>query len=263
MTTKAYENVKTLCRGIERIFPSAVCSGIVGDTRHKQRKQGTYHLSRQDNPAGTYSVIRPDDKAGNGPDDAAAAFDISMNRRDMSLATSRLMRVWANGSDPRRKYLNAFNGWTGAGDAQRFDMVTHRSGWASPDHKWHLHAEIRRLYVLNAAMVKAVLSALRGETVPTYLASIGVTARPIARSSVPAYPGRVLRRTDDKKPDPAVHMWQLRMLARGWKTIGKADGRFGPKLESCVRRFQKSCKVPDDGVIGPKTWPLPWTRPLG
>ena len=261
MTTKAYENVKTLCRGIERIFPSAVCSGIVGDTRHKARRQGTYHLSRQDNPAGSYSVIRHDDKAGNGPDDAAAAFDISMSRKDMALATSRLMRVWANDGDPRRKYLNAFNGWTGAGDAQRFDMVTRRSGWASPDHKWHLHGEIRRLYVLSAAMIKAILSALRGETVPAYLASIGVKAKPVARISVPGYPGHVLRR--NAKADPAVKVWQQRMLARGWKSIGNADGVFLDKTERVVRRFQKACKVPDDGVIGPKTWPLPWTRPLG
>lgn len=264
MTTVAYENIRTLCDGIERIFASAVCSGISGDRAHRKLRQGTYHLSREDNPRGTFSVTRPDDRAGKGPDDAAAAFDISMNRRDMILATQRLMRVWSNPGDPRRKYLNAFNGWLGVGDAQRFDMVTRRKSRASKDHTWHLHGELRRLYVLSKAAVKAILSALRGESVPHYLTSIGVKPyAPVARVAMPPYPGRVLRRTTADKPDSAVKAWQQRMIARGWKSIGHADGRFGPKTESVVRRFQQICKVETDGAIGPKTWPLPWTRPLG
>ena len=71
MSTVAYANVKTLCIGIERIFASAVCSGIVGDARHGRR--GGYHISRANNPPGNYSVTRPDDGAGKGPSDAAAA----------------------------------------------------------------------------------------------------------------------------------------------------------------------------------------------
>lgn len=263
MTTKAYDNVKTLCRGVEDIFVSAVFAGIVADARHKRRKQGTYHLSREDNPPDTYSVVRPDDKAGQGPDDAAAAFDISMNRVDMMLATRRLAKVWANISDPRRKFLNAFNGWLGGGDAQRYDIVGRRIKRATSDHKSHLHVEIRRVYVLSAAMVKAVLSALRDESVMEYLTSIGVVPRTVARVAVPRYPGHVLRRTDEGKADLSVQLWQLRMLARGWKSIGKPDGHFGPRTESVVRRYQRVCKVPDDGVIGLQTWPLPWTRPLG
>lgn len=265
MSTKAYDNVKNLCRGVERLFASAVCSGIVGDARHKRRKNGTYHLSRQDNPPGTYSVIRPDDKAGAGPNDAAAAFDISMNANDLALATRRLKNVWGNDGDPRRKYLNAFNGWVGSGDAQRFDMVTRKVSRATPDHRppgGHLHTEIRRRYVLSGTAVKAILSALRGDTVTQYLLSVGIQpATP--KLAAPPYPGRVLRRTSATKPDPAVKAWQAQAIARGWKSIGKADGKFGSRTEAVVRRLQKLCKVPADGVIGPVTWSLPWSRPLG
>lgn len=272
MSTQAYDNMRALCKGIEGIFASAVCSGIVGNAAHRKRGNGTYHLSRQDNPPKTYSVVRADDVRGKGPEDAASAFDISMNTKDMILATRRLAAIWANRADPRRKYLNAFNGWLGSGDARRYDMIKLLIEYASPDHKWHLHGETRRLYVLAAAMVKALLSAFRGETVAAYLASIGVKpntpapAKPgthapaVARPTAPNYPGHVLRYGDRGS---AVKLWQARMFNRGWKSIGKADGVFGAKTVSVVKRYQKDCRVTVDGQIGPQTWPLPWTRPLG
>lgn len=269
MSSRAYANVKTLVDGIENIFASAVCSGIAPDARHKKR--GGYHCSREDNPPHNFSVVRPDDRAGKGPDDAAAAFDISMNRRDMIVATRRLIAIWADPTDPRRKYLNAFNGWLGVADAKRYDVVKRTIKKATKDHTWHLHGEIRRLYVLSAAMVKAVLSALRGQSKADYLLSVGVKPSPAPPSSsfsrgvkppaVPRYPGRVLR-AGSGKADAAVKTWQAQMLARGWKSLGKADGVFGPKTLKVVRRYQQHCKVTVDGEIGPKTWPLPW-RPLG
>jgi hypothetical protein len=262
VTTVAHTNMKAICAGFEGIFPSAVFAGIVGDSRHRALKRGTYHLSRQDNPAGTYSVIRPDDRSGAGPDNLAAAFDVSMSRCDMILATQRLMAAWSNNNDPRRKYLNAFNGWLGAGDAQRFDMVTRRVTPASPDHKWHVHGEVRRIYVPSTAMVKAVLSMLHGESITAYMHSIGVQpATPAAKPLAPPYPGHVLSRSN--KFDPAVKTWQARMLSRGWKTIGTADGLFGPRTNSAVCRLQALCRVIVDGRIGPVTWPLAWTRATG
>jgi len=34
------------------------------------------------------------------------------------------------------------------------------------------------------------------------------------------------------------------------------DGRFGPKTESAVIRFQRRCGIPDEGIVGPETWDL-------
>lgn len=271
MSTTAYPLMRQLANGWEDLYPSAVCSGIVGDQRH--RAQGGYHIARADNPAGNYSIVRPDDRRGMGPSDASSAIDMSLNRRDMIVCTRRLMSVWNNRNDPRRKYLNAFNGWLGSGPATRYDMVSGGREGASADHKWHIHLEVRRRWVLTSGMLVAVLSALKGESVADYLKSIGVkatAAQPAAATATakgptpPAYPGRVLRRNDQQsRPDPAVKMWQARMIARGWTSIGDDDGLFGPKTESVVLRFQAVCRIAVDGEIGPVTWPKPWTQPLG
>jgi hypothetical protein len=262
MSTVAHPTFKAFAKAFENIYRSAICSGIRGDAAHQKR--GGYHIGRKFQPATNYSVVRPDDCTGRGPDDAATAVDMSMSRTDMVLCTRRLIAVHTNDRDPRRKYINAFNGWLGTGDAQRWDMVARKVKYATPDHKWHIHLEIRRAYALNAVAHKAILSALRGETVAQYLISIGVKPyAPHVKVLVPRYPGRVLKRSTSTKPDPDVKLWQQRMVARGNKTIGKPDGRFGPKTEGAVRRYQKACKVGVDGQIGPKTWPLPWSRPLG
>lgn len=269
--TLAYTPAREIADGWEDIYASAVCSGIAPDQAHESR--GGYHVGRRFQSARNYSVIRVDDRAGMGPNDASAAVDMSMNARDMKLCTTRLKAVWANKNDPRRKYINAFNGWLGSGPATRYDIIAGTKSTATSDHKWHVHLEIRRRWVNNGAAIVAILSALRGETVAAYLKRIGVSApsaKPGGKTATaqgpkaPPYPGRVLRRNDHQaKPDPAVKTLQQRLIARGWTSIGDADGRFGPKLERGIKRFQTLCRVAPDGEVGPVTWPLPWTRPLG
>lgn len=259
MTTVATAVVKQLAHDWQHNcgYQSAVLSGIVGDRRHR----GGYHRSREDNPRGNYSIIRPDDKWGNGPDGAAAAIDMNMNEADMRTCTLRLRQLYTNVLDPRRKYLNAFNGWLGSGDAMRWDIYGRRVEAASSDHKWHMHLELRRRYVNSRTAAKAIFSALKGEPLAMYLDSIGVKLTIV--NSVPAYPGHVLSRNDKQRsPDPAVRLWQQRMVHRGWRSMVPPDGFFGPKTEAAVKNFQRTCRVKPDGKIGPVTWPLPWTRPI-
>lgn len=263
MSTVAYDNTKYLAREWEKVFPSAVCSGICGDRAHQQR--GGYHIGRKFQPKSNYSVTRSDDKGG--PGDASSAIDMSMNRRDMIECTLRLRRVWLDKSDPRRKYLNAFNGWLGYGTAVRFDMVSGRKSTASPDHKWHVHYEGRRKWVLSRVAADAVLSVLRNESKVNYLHRNGIvvtqpTKAPAgkqgAKPTAPKYPGAPLK---VGSKGTAVRQYQERMIARGYKSIGKADGNFGPKSRSTTMTFQRVCKIKADGEVGPVTWPLPWTRP--
>lgn len=270
-TTQAYPLVRQLAEGWEKLYPSATCSGIIGDRAHQER--GGYHIGRAFQSTSNYSVVRVDDRQGMGPGDASAGIDMSMSTKDMILCTKRLQAVWANPNDPRRKYLNAFNGWLGKGNAIRFDVVRRSTEYASPDHKWHIHLEIRRRWILTRTMVIAVLSALAGESIAAYLKEVGVTAQPVQPAGktatakgpqVPAYPGRVLQRNDRQaRPDPALKTWQLRMIARGWASIGKADGMFGARTEDVTKRFQATCRLQPDGKIGPATWPRPWTQPMG
>jgi hypothetical protein len=265
MSTVATDTVKDFARDFATIFKSAELSGIVGDPAHAAR--GGYHMSRADNPKGNYSIVRADDQYG--PADAAAAVDMDLSTADMILCTRRLINAYSNTSDPRRKYVNAFNGWLGTGAATRYDFYAVKTQIASPDHKWHIHLEIRRKYLNSASAMRAILSILRGETVADYMKAIGVAVQfatapnKTATPAAPAYPGRVLKRNDAMKPDANVAKWQARMIARGWTSLGKADGLFGAKTESVVRKFQTLCKVSADGLIGPVTWALPWSRPLG
>jgi hypothetical protein len=271
-TTVAYAEMKECAEGFRKIFRSAVCSGIVGDRAHQRR--GSYHCGRKFCPPGHYSIVRPDDKAGQGPDDGSSAIDMTMSAADMKLATQRVAAAWADKADPRRKYLNAVNGWLGSGDATRFDFVAGTKKRATDDHKWHMHLEQRRRWIRDETANAACWSILRGESVATWLRSRGVivparpaSAKPVSPSTVvlrpPPYPGHALRRNDKQRvADPAVRAWQSRMIARGWTSIGPADGFAGKKFEQVARAWQKSIRLPVDGVVGPQTWPTPWTRPF-
>lgn len=139
---------------------AATQSGIVGDASH--RATGGYHISRQDQPKTNYSVTRPDDRPGNGPDDAAAAVDMTYARTADLVATyGRLCEVWRNRhTHPAAKYLNAFNGWDGNGSAGRRDLVTGALSSSDSSHKWHIHLEFRRKYVTDMAAMRAVLAVL-------------------------------------------------------------------------------------------------------
>lgn len=151
-------------------YPSATFSGIVGDQAHM--RSGGYHVSIEDQSSSNYSVIRPDDKAppGDWSRKHATALDMSMNKTDMVKSTRRWMVVWSDRSDPRRKYFNAFNGWTGSGDAQRWDFVTNTVQRSTNDHQWHQHTEKRRKYWNDPQADRAMISIARGQTKEQWIA---------------------------------------------------------------------------------------------
>lgn len=238
---------------------SAKVSGIIGDQAHAAR--GGYHIARADQSATNYSVVRPDDKGG--PSNAAAAIDMTMNAADMRLCSQRLVTVFNNAADPRRKYLNAFNGTVDSKNARRWDVYARKVKAATSDHLWHVHLEVRRKYVGSAVAMAAILSALKGEPVATYKARVGspsvASTSTSSTVSVPPFPG-VLKRDDNQKSASAgVKVFQAQLIKRGTTSIGTADGFFGPKLESAVKAWQKRVGLTADGVIGPKTWPTAWT----
>lgn len=240
----------------------AVISGIVGDLAHKAK--GGYHISRQDQPGDNYSVVRPDDRSGRS--DAAAAIDMTLNKNDMITVTSRLVLLYDNMADPRRKYINAFNGTRTGATATRWDVYARETKVASNDHLWHVHLEVRRAYTESLTAMAAILSGLKGESLDSYLRSIGVTTGGQGGGGVlaaPAYPGRMLVRNDSQKvADAALKLFVGRMLQRGWSSFGTNDGFFGPKVEAGVKKWQAYVGLGADGKIGPKTWPTPWTKPM-
>lgn len=164
MATLSTTSLNWLASEWEKSYGSAILSGIVGDLAHKAR--GGYHISREDQSSTNYSVIRADDKPGNGPNDRAAAIDMTMSTADIIKCHVRLREAWKNrANDPRWKYINAWNGWDGNGDAGRYDVITGIVSTATNDHKWHIHLEIRRKYVNDMVAMRAILSLLKGESV--------------------------------------------------------------------------------------------------
>jgi hypothetical protein len=76
------------------------------------------------------------------------------------------------------KYINAWNGWDGQGDAGRYDVVKGTVGTATSDHKWHIHLEIRRRYVNDMNAMRAILSMIKGESVAQYQGGVATPASP-------------------------------------------------------------------------------------
>lgn len=188
MSTYAPSQLVWLANQWEPLYGSAVLSGIVGDLAHKLR--GGYHISIEDQPSDNYSVRRVDDKAppGNWPRDRASAIDMTMNTADIKKCHIRLREAWKNrGKDVRMKYINAWNGWDGVGDAGRYDVITGTVSTATADHKWHIHLEIRRRYVNSREAMEAILSILKGETLEQYLGGempLDATDRDVIRTIV-------------------------------------------------------------------------------
>jgi murein L,D-transpeptidase YcbB/YkuD len=46
------------------------------------------------------------------------------------------------------------------------------------------------------------------------------------------------------------------LLARSHPEIGQVEGDFDAKVEAAVRDVQRWGGVDDDGIVGPRTWPV-------
>lgn len=241
MSTVATAAIRGLAADWEKCFTSAKISGIVGDAAHQAR--GGYHIGRRFQSGSNYSVVRPDDRGG--PDDAAAAIDMTMSASDMRSCTSRLVAVYSNVNDPRRKYVNAFNGTVNNKQAKRWDVYGRKVSTATSDHLWHVHLEIRRKYVESPTAMAAILSILRGESLSSYLGRVkpATSKAASAPANSPSYPGLL------KKGSKGASVKKVQS-----KVGVPADGDFGAKTEAAVKAWQKAHGLGADGMVGPATW---------
>lgn len=249
MTTLAHQMTRDFAARWEDCLPSAVFSGIVGDARH--RASGGYHISIEDQPSTNYSVTRVDDKAppGNWPRNLAAGVDMSMSLSDMKTTFARVKTVWENPNDPRRKYVNAVNVFDGVGDAERLDFVTGKRSYASPDHKWHNHLEIRRRFVTDPKAYDAAFSMVSGESLTAYLNRTGQAPKPKPSGHAPGT--RDLRLVTPNMKGEDVRKVQEFI---GERRCGKADSIYGPNTKSGVRWYQGMRGIPVTGVVDERTW---------
>jgi sRNA-binding protein len=151
-------------------YKSAALSGIVPNIAHLA--SGGFHCSINDLKAhgngSDFSNTRADDKGFNPA--YGAAVDVSMSKTELMLAYQRCHTVWADHSDPRRRYFNAVNVWDGTGDATRLDFDRNTAGFADASHKFHTHMELHRRYVLDMRAARAMVSMYKGESKAAWIA---------------------------------------------------------------------------------------------
>lgn len=172
MTTIAPPELLKAAREIEKIWPSAVFSGIVGDKAHQSRP--SKHNSIEDNPRGSWPVTGDKDAAppGSWSRQHAVALDISLSRAEQNKIHNHLKKIFADKSDPRREYLAAFNGWDGQGSPGRYNLVTGQVSVTDSSHKFHEHVEGFYKHALNPRFPHALVSIYKLETADQYRKSL-------------------------------------------------------------------------------------------
>jgi N-acetyl-anhydromuramyl-L-alanine amidase AmpD len=86
---------------------------------------------------------------------------------------------------------------------------------------------------------------------------------PAPSGSPPPWPGVYLENYTEGNGTAA---WQAQMVARGWDLA--VDDAYGDESEGVCRVFQSEAVAEGfdpggiDGIVGPKTWALAWTKPI-
>jgi peptidoglycan hydrolase-like protein with peptidoglycan-binding domain len=241
---------------------SAVLSGIVPDRAHL--KSGGYHCSVEDlrtyGNARDYSNIGKDDRDFNIR--YGAAIDISLNKADMIKVYKRVYAVWKDKSDPRRKYINAINVWSGSGSPVRLNFVTGKASRANNTHTWHFHHDFRRRYVMDPKAGRAAISMYQGESKAAWSAreeagttppKVTVPPKVVPKPVVKHAPGsRELRYVPGKPVMTGDDVAFVQRFIGG--RAGTADGSFGARTRSAVIWYQRMRGLKADGVVGPATF---------
>jgi hypothetical protein len=189
-------------------------------------KSGGYHCSIVDLKAygngNDFSNTRPDDRGFNPA--YGAAVDVSMSRADLITAYRRVHAVWSDTADPRRKFVNAINVWDGSGDATRLNFDRNTANRADDSHKFHVHLEVRRRYLLDPEAARAVVSIFRGESKSQWLQSQGV-AMPTPQED------------DVALTDADIEKIAARVEARVWNHVEKdpVTGKLNFRMAGAVR----------------------------
>lgn len=144
----------------EKAIPSAVFSGIVGDSAHTWG----YHRAAIEVSRSDYSRQLPGDRDEDGIDMYAAdAIDMSMSTADMRLVTRRIYDSWRDPNDQRLNYWRECIGTLDGVNVMYMDTQTGSPGTADDSHLWHVHAGGLRINAHNLDAMRALLSIVKGE----------------------------------------------------------------------------------------------------
>lgn len=269
----ATQTMRNAADEFENKIASAVCSGIVGDSRHNYG----YHRSAAEVSASDYSRQLDGDK--NGIDwDAADAIDMSMNTADMKVVTRRFYDSWKSTTDLRLNYFREIIGTLDGVNVIYMDTQSGNQGSSDSSHLWHLHSGGMRCYVNNPYAWKAWVSVAVGESWDSYKSNnpgdpmTKETPASVSPPQAPPFPlpsGHVyglitgpswMHGGYNSSERPAVKAIQQKLIAKGVVggvtnvNSGWADGKYERETFNAVWEFQKRNGLQVDGSVGPNTW---------
>jgi hypothetical protein len=95
-------------------------------------------------------------------------LDMSMSEADLIAVTRRFMVVWSDRRDKRRFFLEGFSGWTGEGDAKRWDLSRSKVYPTGNHHHWHFMVEASLETYGDHEAFEAMVSIASGESSTTW-----------------------------------------------------------------------------------------------
>lgn len=218
---------------------AATISGIVGDTDH--RRDGGYHISREDQPATNYSVVLPEDKGGSSA--WASAVDMSMRPEQMALVTGRLLASAKDVTDSRLNYCREFYGTLNGRDVVGWDTYYGTPATSDDSHLWHVHISFLRKFANDPAAMAAVLSVITGTGVPIvatgdedfapYGRPNGGGGRNVGTYSADVW-GQEISGKSPYDGTPSMRTKQLARIEEGIKGLIARDAAGGPLTEADI-----------------------------
>ena len=158
--------------------------------------------------------------------------------------------------------LEAYNGW---GYRRYHPQVLSPYLWSFSEHyqrgKYAADGRFDANLVSQQCGAAVLLKELLGHsktqivsTKPNYNAHSTLT---IKNSTLPQYPGQLIRRSQQQHS--SVKHIQQHLNALGYQPALTVDNLFGAKTEQAVKWFQASSLISNtplkvDGIVGPKTW---------
>lgn len=252
--------LRTVVARVEDVRKSAVMAGIVPDKRHLG--SGGYHVClvhlKSHGKLGDYSSSRTLDKQPRvtaGGAGYSCAYDIGMSKADMIRTHTAVRKVWLDKTDPRRRLINAINCWDGSGDAVRYNFQQNTAGYASADHKTHVHGDGPRAYMdpkhpEHDKAARAHISVLTGESRAAWTAR--EEPKPAVKAAAPAT--WAVKSGDTLSKIAGARKVTVAQL-QAWNNLGKSTTIYPGQSLRTVAPPKPVVKPKPPAVVVPK-WPV-------